>query len=77
MINILANIRQENKDSSPLSFGSRQHLWMQSKHTVQVALKNMKTQKRLLRAWMRVVMEAPEVSPVLLGTAADCTLCFR
>lgn len=37
---------------------------MQSNHTVQVALKNMKTQKRLLRAWMKLVMEAPEVSQV-------------
>lgn len=45
MINILRLIRQENKDSSPLSFGSRQYLPMQSYHTVKVALKNMKTQK--------------------------------
>lgn len=76
MINILPNIRQENKDSSPLSFGSRQYLAMQSNHTVQVALKNVKTQKRLLRAWMKLAMEAPEVSQGLVGTATDCTLCF-
>lgn len=76
MIDILPIIRQENKDSSPLSFGSRLCLPMQSYHTVKVALKNMKTQKRLLRAWMKSVMEAPEVSQVLVGTAMDCTLCF-
>lgn len=30
----------------------------------------------IVRAWTGFVMEAPEVSQVLVGTAVDCTLCF-